>query len=97
MTPTSGYRTRTYARTTTYARTYGPPPPPPAGTSQFEADRPDPEPTRASYGAYPYEYGNKGYVKRRKASEHDSRDLTAGRVQIEGGYAGDRVWRTGER
>ena len=29
--------------------------------------------TRASYGAYPYEYGNKGYVKRRKDSEHDDR------------------------
>jgi hypothetical protein len=95
-TSTTAYRTTTYrygtTTSTSHVHTYRQPP---SSSSQVDAERPTIEPTRASYGAYPYEVGNKGYVKRRPAHEHDNRDLTAGSIRVEGGYAGDRVWRTG--
>jgi hypothetical protein len=61
-----------------------------------DARRPPPPPrTVVSFGSFPYEHGNRHYVQRLPASHPDDRDLLAGTAHVEGGYAGDGVWRAG--
>jgi hypothetical protein len=60
-----------------------------------DARRTPAEKTVVSYGSYPYEYGNRHYVRRLSASQPEDRDLFAGTAHVEGGYAGAGVWRAG--
>ncbi len=48
------------------------------------------------YTRYPYATSDDGYVERVPEAEQDERGrMFAGRVTLEGGYMGDRVWRSG--
>lgn len=88
---------------------YGDPPPPDSSRSRGndccggspstvdvgDARRSPPPKTVFSYGSYPYEHGNRHYVKRLPAAHAEDRDLFAGTAHVEGGYAGRGVWRAG--
>ncbi|MEM6995021.1 MAG: hypothetical protein AAF721_31195 [Myxococcota bacterium] len=50
--------------------------------------------TGAVFASYPYEAGDAGYVRQAPLSEEFER-FAAGRVSVEGGYAGSGVWRGG--